>query len=406
VRANSPTSRRIAVYYPWLYLTSGAERTILEVARRSRHRITVFTNEYQPEATFPGLKEVDIRVLDRVPLKRDVRSVAIAATRMLRQKLDLSGFDGLLVVCEGLGDLMTLRHREVPAFCLCLTPLRIVFDPVYRRTYLSRRGPLTRVATLLASAAFRRVDRLAWRRYRRVFAISEEVRERILAGRLASDGRVSVLHPGVELDFHTPSATADRTFFVPGRIMWTKNLQLAIHAFRSFREAMPDPGSWRLRIAGIVDRKSGPYLEELRCLAAGDPAIEFLVHPSDDQLRAEYRRCFATLFTAFNEDWGLVVIEAMASGKPVVAVNRGGPREIVRHEVDGLLAEPDTRNFAEAMSRLVREPGLRDRLVANGPLRARQFGWGPFVQQLDDAIEADLRLPATVGAPGWAEAGA
>jgi glycosyltransferase involved in cell wall biosynthesis len=404
--ANSLSSRRIALYYPWLYLTSGAERTVLEIARRSRHRVTVYTNEYQPEATFPGLRDVDLRVMDRVPLERNIRSVGIAAARLLRQKLDLAGFDALLVVCEGLGDLMTLRHNEVPTFCLCLTPLRIVFDPVYRATYLSRQGALARLATLLASAAFRRIDRLAWRRYRRIFAISEEVRRRILAGGLAAESRVSVLHPGVELGLYSSSDTADRVFFVPGRIMWTKNLQLAIEAFRRFREATPDPAGWRLRIAGIVDRKSAPYLERLRTLAAGDPTIDFLIHPSEDQLLAEYRRCFATLFTAFNEDWGLVVIEAMASGKPVVAVNRGGPREIVRHEHDGLLAEPDAESFAAAMLRLVREPGLRDRLAANGPARASQFGWGPFVQELDDAIEDELRMPSTARSAGWAEAGA
>jgi glycosyltransferase involved in cell wall biosynthesis len=395
---------RIAVYYPWLHLTSGAERTVLELARRSAHSVTVFTNEYQPDATFPGLREVDVRVLPRVPVERSIRAVARAATQLLTQRLDLTGFDALLVVCEGLGDLVALKERDVPSYCLCLTPLRVVFDPVYRAEYLARRGPLARLAVRVGGEVFRAVDRLAWKRYRRVAVISEEVARRAVAGGLARREGLDVLHPGVDLTRFGPPATGEpeRTFFVPGRIMWTKNLELAIAAFRRFRELVDDPAGWRLRIAGTVDHKSQGYYQRLRELAGEDAGIEFLVHPSDERMRAEYERCYSTLFTALNEDWGLVMIEALACGKPVVATDRGGPREIVRDEVDGLLADPTPEAFAQAMARLARDPALRARLSAAGPAGASRFGWDTFVQRLDGMIEADLRGAARRGAPAAA----
>jgi len=395
---DAPRRRRLAVYYPWLYLTSGAERTILEIAKRSRYRITIFTNEYQPDATFPELGQMDVRLLSRVPVERSLRSVASAATRLLSQELDLSEFDGLLVVCEGLGDLVALRQRRIPVFCLCLTPLRIAFDPVYRANYLASRNALHRVVVRAGTFLYRGVDRIAWRRYRRVFAISEEVRTRILAGRLAPPERMRTLHPGVELSAFTPSPPAERVFFVPGRIMWTKNLELAIQAFQLFKETAPEPSTWKLVIAGIVDRKSRPYLERLRSLAGGDPSVEFRIHPSDEEMRALYAACFATLFTAFNEDWGLVIIEAMASGKPAVAVNRGGPKEIVRHGHDGLLSEADPVAFASAMARLAGENGLHERLAMNAPSSAARFGWAPFVSELDDELERTLGALDAAGA--------
>ncbi len=382
--------RKIALYYPWVYLTSGAERTLVEIVRRSRHQVTIFTNEFRPQSTFPELSQMDVRLLDRVPVERSVGAVGKAAVKILRQKVDLSQFDALLVMCEGLGDLMTLRHRDIPAFCLCLTPLRIAFDPFYRRQFFAQRSRLKRVVIGLGSAAFRAVDRSAWRRYRRVFPISREVEGRILAGRLAPPERLRVLNPGIDLSAFKPSAQSNRTFFVPGRIMWTKNLELAIEAFRLFRREVEDKVGWRLVIAGIVDEKSQPYVEKLRALADGDGAVEFMIHPSDEEMLELYRSCFATLFTAFNEDWGLVVIEAMASAKPVVAVNRGGPLEIVDHEQDGLLAEPEPRAFADAMLRLVHDPELAGRLRSQGPVGAARFGWEPFVEALDEAIESDL----------------
>jgi glycosyltransferase involved in cell wall biosynthesis len=386
---------RICLYYPWLYLTSGGERTIIELARRSRHEITIVTNEYQPDATFPELRELNVRVMARVPVKRTMASVALAASRIARLKVDPREFDALLIVCEGLGDLVALRNPGLPAFCLCLTPLRIAFDPVYRESYFSKCGPVKRLAVSAGARLFAAVDRLAWRRYRRVFAISREIAGRIADGRLAAADKVQLLHPGVDLDAFTPSPAREKVFFVPGRIMWTKNLELAIDAFREFQQRVGDP-EWRLRIAGIVDRKSEPYLDRLRERAGAAPGVEFVIRPDDAELRRMYRDCYATLFTARNEDWGLVIIEAMASGKPVVALDRGGPREILRHEVDGLLSGPDPAQFADAMVRLANDAALYARCVRSGPQRAATFNWPSFVASLDDAIEGHVRQPAAV----------
>jgi glycosyltransferase involved in cell wall biosynthesis len=382
---------RIAVYYPWIYLTSGAERTLLEFARRSRHNVVLFTSRYDAEATYPELKELDVRVLDSVSVRRSPLRVAISGLRIVLRKLDLQGFDALVVLCEGLGDLIVLRNFRTPTFNLCLTPLRIVFDPVYRATYLAEKSFVERLLIRSLSVVFRGIDRLVWSRYRRIFPISAEVQRRIERGGLALGSKLRVLHPGVDLDAFKPSGTSERVFFVPGRIMWTKNLELAIEAFRLFRERTSEPESWRLRIAGIVDRKSEPYLEKLRSLAAGDPAVEFRIRPSDEEMRSFYSSCFGTLFTAYNEDWGLVVIEAMASGKPCIALARGGPCEIVQHEENGLLASPTPEAFAEAMLRLTTDPALRERIVATAPRSAARFGWQRFVDELDQELEASLR---------------
>ena len=47
---------KVALYYPWVYLTSGAERTILELTAHSRHQWTIFTNRFDPDGTFPGVR--------------------------------------------------------------------------------------------------------------------------------------------------------------------------------------------------------------------------------------------------------------------------------------------------------------------------------------------------------------
>ena len=187
--------------------------------------------------------------------------------------------------------------------------------------------------------------------------------------------------------------------------MWTKNLELAIDAFRSFRAQVPEPGRWRLRIAGIVDRKSEPYLAALRARAGEDQAIEFRIRPSDEEMHGFYASCFATLFTAFNEDWGLVVIEAMATGKPCVAVDSGGPREIVHHGEDGMLAAPTPEAFARAMLELETQPALRERIATQAPRSAARFGWETFIEAIDRELDETLPTVAANAEPS-AEAAA
>ncbi|PYP22321.1 MAG: glycosyltransferase family 1 protein, partial [Gemmatimonadetes bacterium] len=110
--------KRVALYYPWIYVCGGAERVVLEIVRRSGHHYSVFTNRIDYEQTYPEFRAVrNLIVLDRVPLERSFGRVLRAAATIARQKLDLSEFDALLVASEGLGDFITFRNRARPILC-------------------------------------------------------------------------------------------------------------------------------------------------------------------------------------------------------------------------------------------------------------------------------------------------
>ena len=374
---------KVALYYPWLYLTSGAERTILELTGHSRHQWTIFTHRFEPEHTFPGFRERAVVELSRVSVRRSVAPVAGAGLRILRERLPLTPFDALVVVCEGLGDLVLFRNRSRPALCLCLTPLRIAFDPVYRERYLAARPALSRLVVRAGAMLFRVVDRWAWRRYGHVLCISEEVRRRVIAGRLTEASKLEVAHVGLGFEPEPGGSEPGDFFLLPGRIMWTKNVELGIQAFLRFRSLVPELARFRLVVAGIVDEKSKPYLARLEALASGAEGIEFRLLPSDEELRALYRSCYAVLFTAFNEDWGIVPLEAMAFGKPVIATDRGGPRETVVHGTNGFLEPATPEAFAARMVELARNPELAQLIGSAGPAHVRQFSWDGLAARVD-----------------------
>ncbi len=365
---------KVALYYPWVYLTSGAERVCLELARSSRHEYTVFTNHFDPEHTFPGLRDLDLRELSRISVRRNVLTSAVNCWKILSQRLPLFGYDALVV-------------------CLCLTPLRAAFDPIYRQQALQSRGSLGRAVLRAGTALFTAVDRVAWRRYHSIICISEEVRRRVLAAHLAAAEKITVAYPGPCVTAREPSTVSEEFFLLPGRIMWTKNIELGIRAFQMLRAANPKAARFRLVIAGIVDHKSHAYLQRLREMAGPSSGIEFLIQPPDAELAGLYAKCRAVLFTAFNEDWGIVPLEAMAFGKPVIAVNRGGPRETVLDGITGFLEEPGVERFAMRMAEMVHEPQQALRLGRAGHERVTRFDWKVFADHVDRAVEAAQRDP-------------
>jgi glycosyltransferase involved in cell wall biosynthesis len=102
----------------------------------------------------------------------------------------------------------------------------------------------------------------------------------------------------------------------------------------------------------------------------------------------------ALLVPSWAEPFGRTVIEGMAIAVPVVATNVGGPAEIVSDGRDGLLVEPRRPElWADAVERLIAEPGLRERLAAGGRSRARDFDRAVHVAQIVGCYEELLGEP-------------
>jgi glycosyltransferase involved in cell wall biosynthesis len=375
---------KVALYHPWIYLHGGIERTILELVQRSRHNWIIYTGYYSPETTFPGFRNLDVRPLGGTTVNRAILNVLQSSLRLVFQRLPLDpDIDALVVCCDGVGDLVTFRNHAKPLINLCFTPLRPAFDPVYEKKALRDRRFREKLAYLALKHGFRAVDRIAWKRYRKVIAISEEVKSRIVAGGLRDAGRISVAYPGIDWPAQLTDVRYEPFVLVAGRIMWTKNIELAIEAF--LQAGAPAP--WKLVIAGYLDAKSEIYLDILRNVAKGSEKIEFVISPSDEELANLYRRASFTLFTPLNEDWGIAPLEAMRQAKPVIAVDSGGPRESIIDGRTGYLLPPSRPEWAAAINRFIHDPDLTRRMGENARIDVQRFTWDRFVVEVDDQIE-------------------
>lgn len=392
---------RFAVYHPWVYLKGGCERMLLELMSRSRHEWTLYTNHYEPESTFPGFQDLPVVELGRVSVRRSLRHVAFAGLRVITQSIPVNGAAALMISSEGLGNLVTLRPRPIPTFCFCHTPLKVAYDPFTRHRYFAERSYLL---TRGALGLYTTIDRFGWRRYTRVFCNSQEVANRVINARLVESERVQVAYPGVDLARFDPTGGHQPFFLLAGRIARTKTIELAIDAFRRLKQEHPAARDFRLIIAGMVDEKSRTYFAEMRGRAAGESAISFIIDPSDETLFDLYRRCYAALFTALNEDWGLVPLEAMASGKPVISVGRGGPCESIVEGETGFLCAAEPAAFATTMAQLVTQPERTAAMGQAARAHVARFSWETFVDQLDEYSEQlalETRMARRRQDEGW-----
>jgi glycosyltransferase involved in cell wall biosynthesis len=383
---------RFALYYPWVYLRGGAERLLLETIKRSDHEWVLYTNHFEPQHTFPEFSDIEVRQLGNVTVRRDIPHVVAAGLTISVQRIDDGDIDAALVLSEGLGNLSAGRFAA-PTLCLCLTPLKVAYEQVTRDRFYEHGG---RIHYRAAFAGFRALDRRTWRHYEHVLCISEEVRRRILDNGLVEGSRLAVAHPGVDLDAFTPSVrqSSRTTFLLAGRIMWQKHIELGLEAWRWFKPH-PDDNPFRLVIAGMVDEKSVSYLAALTESVRWRHDIEFVVTPSDGELLTLYQSCRAAVFTAPNEDFGLVPLEAMACGKPVIAQARGGPLETLLHGETGLLIDGTPAAYAEALAAFAGLDHLAlDDIARRCRCRAEQFSWENFVRTVDAHMEAATRAGA------------
>jgi glycosyltransferase involved in cell wall biosynthesis len=141
---------------------------------------------------------------------------------------------------------------------------------------------------------------------------------------------------------------------------------------------------YKLVIAGCPDDKE--YFEKIKNMAAVDSDIEIIKALEDEQLIKLYQNCYAVLFTAKNEDWGIVPLEAMACGKPVIAVNEGGVKESIINNKTGFLVEAIPEKICEKMLLLTNNPHLTKKMGEMGIKHSVKFDWSFFTKKFEDIL--------------------
>jgi glycosyltransferase involved in cell wall biosynthesis/predicted metal-dependent phosphoesterase TrpH len=203
-------------------------------------------------------------------------------------------------------------------------------------------------------------------------------------------GRIGRWDRGVDLLRFDPRLRAEAIFpgeinvLYAGRLTKEKGLDLLAQAFLAARRQDP---RLHLVLAG-----GGPEQDALHALL-GDCAT-FLGWLDGQDLARAYASADAFLFASRTDTFGQVILEAQASGLPVVAVDEGGPASLIAHGETGLLAAPDAGALAQALLTLVQAPRLRERLRKTALAVVHERTWEASLQRLSAGYRsALLRAP-------------
>jgi glycogen(starch) synthase len=234
------------------------------------------------------------------------------------------------------------------------------------------------------------VERWITNRADQVIVCSFYMREQVAEIFGVPDERIAVIwngidpgdlqpHPGPELErlraqFAAPD---EKLVLLIGRLVYEKGFQLALQAMPALIARHPET---RFLVAG-----SGTHEQELRRQAEELVLMEngtFLGWMGDDVLHSLYRIADVCVVPSLYEPFGLVALEAMASGCPCIVADTGGLREVVPHEEAGLrFTARDPDSLVEMVERVFRDHDLRKRLIAEAAEHVLRFDWGDVAER-------------------------
>lgn len=325
---------RIALVHEWLTNVAGSERVLISL-HELYPEAPIYTSVYEPDE-FPDLAGADVRTsfLQRFPWARSKHQAFPLLRTVAFERFDLSGYDVVISSshAEAKG---VITSPETLHVCYCYTPIRYYWSGYHHYLENPRFGalnPIVRAVMPYMTNYLRLWDRCAADRVDVFVAISNHVAARI---RKYYRREAHVIYPPVNTSWLSISPSVDDYFLMVGRLIPYKRADIVVEAFN--RLGLP------LKIAG-----TGSEMDSLRETAR--PHIEFLGRVSDDELMELYSRCQALVFPQ-EEDFGIVPLEAMAAGRPVIAYRGGGALETVLEGETGIFFDSqDADSLLEAVA--------------------------------------------------------
>ena len=314
---------KIAFVHDYLNQYGGAER-VLEVLCELFPHAPIYTTLYDAQATRQAFSGRTVRTsfMQRLPFVTKYHHAFPFLMPLAMEQFDLSSFDVVLSVSHSFakGIITNPGTRHI---CYCLTPPRYLWDDSHK--YVSEfKHPLFIKKLLPPFLSYLRIwDREASLRPNELVGISQFVQQRI---KKYYAREASLLYPPVSVENFSVASGPGSYFLMVGRLVTYKKFDLAIEAFNTL--------GWPLKIVG-----TGVDLKRLKKMAK--PNIEFLGQVGDKELSRIYQDAKALIFPQ-EEDFGIVPLEAMASGRPVIAYRGGGAVETVADGVTGVFFDEQT----------------------------------------------------------------
>src|SRR5947209_4196283 len=351
---------KVAIVHYWLVGMRGGEK-VIEALCEMYPQADIFTHVYDPEMISDRIRRHRIipTYINALPRATRMYKSYLPLMPLALEQLDLRGYD-LVISSESGPAKGVIPPPDALHVCYCHTPMRYIWNMYHE--YRAGAGRMTRLAMPPLAHYLRMWDVASAARVDSFVANSTTVARRI---RRYYGADSAVIHPPVDtaaFSIAAPSELGDY-YLMAGELVSYKRPDLAVRAFNEMK--------LKLVIIG-----GGDMLDEVRRLAG--PTVTVMGSQPFDVLKQHYARCRALVFPG-EEDFGMVPVEAMASGRPVIAFGRGGATETVVDGVSGIFfADQSVEAISMAVRSLANIALDPEKIAAH----ANQFGRDQFFQKM------------------------
>lgn len=360
---------RVALIHDHLAQDGGAEK-VLKVFTELFPDAPIYTLLYEKENADKNFKDkhIETSIIQRLPGGIKHYKWYLPFMPLAVEFFDLSSYD--LVISDASAFAKgVITSTETLHICYCHTPTRYLWSDSHQ--YIKELGYnkyFKKLISLLLSY-LRIWDRAAADRVDCYIANSNFISRRI---KKYYQRESKVIYPPVETDkFHVSDRISDY-FLIGGRLAPYKRVDIVVEAFKKTGQ--------KLKIFG-----DGIDLPRLKKIAGDAANIEFLGRIDDKQRTELYSKCLAFI-NPQEEDFGITVVEAMASGRPVIALDRGGAKETVIKGVTGeFFHEQTAESLVSALKRF--DVARYDAQTIRS--HAEKFGRERFKQEIKRFIEKE-----------------
>ncbi|MFA6917298.1 MAG: glycosyltransferase [Candidatus Gracilibacteria bacterium] len=362
------TKAKVALVFDWMTTQGGAERVNM-VLHKMFPKAPIFTCIYNPEK-LKGFENANIKTsfIQNLPFAKTKHQLYLNLMPYAYELFDLSKFD-IVISSSHACSKGIITKPETLHICYCHTPMRYAWDNWQSYIDEYKMNPILKMFGKNRIHKLRMWDRLAADRVDKFIANSNTTQKRI---KKYYNRESEVIFPMIKHSDYRIAGHRKGYFLAVGRLTPYKKFDLIVETFNEL--GLP------LKIAG-----TGIMEDQLRRSSAGN--IEFLGYVHDDVLKTLYSECEALIFPQV-EDFGIIPLEAMASGRPVIALGEGGALDTIIPNKTGVLFKKQTvKDLKQAVEKYIENK----RKFNPSQIReyAKEFDESKFEKKLTGFIEKE-----------------
>ena len=357
---------KVAIIHYWLVNMRGGEK-VIEALLDIYPDADIYTHVINPEKISEKIQQrvVGTSFIQKLPKANKLYQFYLPLMPYALEQLDLRAYD-LVISSESGPAKGVITNPDALHICYCHSPMRYVWDMYH--DYREQASFIKRLVMPMIMHRLRLWDLATSFRVDHFVANSSFIQQRI---RKYYHRDSEIIYPPVAVDDFYMSDEVGDFYLMVGQLVAYKNTRLAVEAFNESGRSLIIIGA-------------GDELDELRLLAKKN--ITLLGYQEFEVIKHHYAHCKALIFPGV-EDFGIVPVEAMASGRPVIALRKGGAIDTVLENVTGLFFnEPTIMSLNQAVGQF--EQTIDDFDSVAIQKHARQFDKTVFIQKINDFIQS------------------